>query len=120
VWVQLGNDHAVEAYRDDASDDPEQIQYRAVRGRQITAMVLPEDWSLSEAFTTVLKAAELHFDTDPATDDKHPPAWVESDSDGLAALLAEHFGIKANRRPAGWKGDHPSVAALRAGATSAG
>ena len=115
MWVQFGNDHAVEAYRDPSSDDPDEVKSRPVEGRQITAVVMPAGWSLREAFATALEAAAHHFDTDPDTDDKHPPAWIESDSDGLAALLAEHYGIERNRRPAGWVGDHPSVAGLKGG-----
>lgn len=120
MWVQFGNDHAIEAYRDSASDAPELVRYRPAPGQRITATILPDGWGVSEAFATVLKAVEQHFDADPDTDDRHPPAWVESSSSGLAALLADHFGIQPDSRPKGWHGDHPSVAVLKAGESHSG
>jgi hypothetical protein len=114
VWVQFGNDHAVEAYRETSGDSEEsELKHRSVQGRQITALVMPDDWSLSESFVTTLEVASHHFDTDPETDDKHPPAWIESSSEGLTALLVEHFGLKNNKRPRGWDGNHPSIEALK-------
>lgn len=109
-WVQFGNDHAREAYRTVDGD----LKHRAVEGRQITAVVLPDGWGLQEMYRTATEAASEHFDADPLTDDKHPPAWIESSSPTLLTLLAEHYGLSDPSRPAGWRGDHPSVEAIRA------
>lgn len=109
-WVQLGNDHAREAYRDEDGV----LQHRPVGGRQITAVVLPDGWGLQEMLATVLSVAGEHFDADPDTDDKHPPAWVESDDAALQMLVASNFGLsRTNLRPTSWTGDHPSVEALK-------
>jgi hypothetical protein len=109
-WVQLGNDHAREAYRDEDGV----LRHRPVDGRQATAVMLPDGWGLQEMLATVLAVADEHFDSDPDTDDKHPPAWVESSDEDLQVLVASHFGLgRTNLRPAGWTGDHPSVTALR-------
>ncbi len=65
----------------------------------------PEGTSLSEAFTTITARGGLwsyHSDS--------PATWVESDSPGLSALLAEHFGC-----PEGAPGDLEDTHWTRAG-----
>lgn len=113
-WVQLGNSNAVASTKD---EDGEVVKV-PVKGDQITAMVFPEGWGLGEMYLSVVEAAKFHFDDDPATDDLHPPAWVESSSPGLQAMLVEHYGLTGDARPGGWVGDHPSVASLKAGGGS--
>lgn len=108
-WVQFGNEHAREAYHEAS----EGLQHRPVEGRQITAVLLPDGWGLQEMYQATVAAAGHHFDTDPATDDKHPPAWIESSSDPLLSLLVEHYRLERNTRPAGWADDHPSVSAVK-------
>lgn len=99
MWVEFGNANAVEGYRDpakatDGQDAP--VEFRPIKGEQITTVHFPEDMSISEAFTTAVAAVGAHFEEGSA------PAWVDSDSEGLKALLVENFKIDNNTRPEGW------------------
>lgn len=107
TYVRFGNDTAVEAYRDPSSDDPDKVRYRAVGGQRVTTLTFLEDVPLAEAFTTAVTTVNHHFDgaqiEGTPSQDRPRPAWVESDSPGLQALLTEHYGVKASR-PRSWKG----------------
>lgn len=101
MYVQVGNANAIEGYRDPTSDDPDLVRFRPLDGERITTLTIPDDIGLQEAFTSCVTALQYHI----AEDGK--PAWVESDSEGLQALLMEHFGIKKsqNTRPKTWGKD---------------
>lgn len=97
--VQLGNSAAKEAYRNDKGD----LRHRDVDGSRVTSVVIPDSYTLMEAVSTVVAqdgAWNHHSQGDNVADST--PDWVESDSDGLAQLLAEHFGCPIGR-PKGWK-----------------
>lgn len=98
MYVEFGNDHAIEGFRDQNADDPELVQFRALEGQRVTQIVFPEGTGLQEAFSTAVTALQYHI----AEGEK--PTWIESDSDGLQSLLGEHFGVKAseNKRPKTW------------------
>jgi hypothetical protein len=101
MYVQIGNDNALEGYRDPTSDDPDAVRYRAMDGQQVTTLNFPEDTGLQEAFSATVTALGYHM----AQDAK--PSWIQSDSAGLQALLQEHFGItdSQNTRPKTWGKD---------------
>lgn len=101
MYVQIGNSDALEGYRDPTSDDPDAVRYRPLDGQQVTTLNFPEGVGLQESFSATVTALGYHM-TDGAT-----PAWVESDSEGLLALLLEHFNITAskNTRPKTWGKD---------------
>jgi hypothetical protein len=98
MYVNVGNDNAIEGYRDATSDDPDLVRYRPLEGERVTEIVFPEGISLNEAFSTTLAALEHHMA------DGSSPSWVESDSEGLTALLQEHFGLTKAKtsRPKTW------------------
>lgn len=98
MYVELGNDHPIEGYRE--GDDPE-VKYRPLDGQQVTTLLFPDGVKLQEAFATTVAATARHFDNDPDTTDIFPPAWIESDSAGLQSLLQEHFGVTKSR-PKTW------------------
>lgn len=104
MYVEFGNSNAIEGYRDPLSEDPDLVRYRPIDGEQITTIVFPEGIGLQEAFTTAVATVGLHFAVaDEESGERHKPAWVESDSDGLRALLCEHYGLKpSHTRPKNW------------------
>jgi hypothetical protein len=81
--VVLGNRHAIE------SPDHGKTWERLPKGKRSTKVEVPEGYTLSEAFTAITHPQGLWV---KHSQDSKPPAWVASDSPGLAALLAEHFG----------------------------
>lgn len=95
MYVHVGNNSAIEGFRDPTSDDPDLVRYRSAEGERVTEIVLPEGTGLNEAFSTVLAVLEHHMTTGAT------PAWVESDSEGLTSLLVEHWGLNksATSRP---------------------
>jgi hypothetical protein len=101
MWVEFGNDNAKEGYRDPSADNPDEVLYRPLEGQRVTTITFPEGISLQEAFTTAVAQIVYHFATD-GDDNQSTPAWVESDSPGLAALLAEQFGVQGKTRPKTW------------------
>lgn len=99
--VLLGNSAAKEAYRDDKGA----LHHRALKGARVTTVVIPDSYTLMEAVSTIAAADGAwnhHSQGDDVTDSA--PDWVESDNDGLAQLLAEHFECPKGR-PKGWKED---------------
>jgi hypothetical protein len=101
MHVQLGNEAAQHAVGRDDNDQP---IHEDLDGKRITTVQIPDDYTLAEAFQCITApdgVAHHHFQAGTS------PTWVESDSDGLAALLAEHFGCKVGR-PKGWKVEVPS------------
>lgn len=51
---------------------------------------MTEGVPLNEAFNSVVISMQAHMK------DGAKPAWIESDSEGLKALLLEHYGMKAS------------------------
>lgn len=83
--VVLGN-RTTEVRR--VTDDGE-TTVEAVKGKRATVVDVPDEVSLSEAFTTITSPQGVWaFHAREGS----MPAWVASDSPGLASLLAEHFG----------------------------
>lgn len=87
MYARLGNASAVESRRlDDGT-----VEHADVEGKQVTTFEFPEGLTLGDALLAVRDAWGYHA---KKNDDGVPakPAWVESDSEGLTALLAEEFG----------------------------
>lgn len=101
MYVHVGNNHAIEGFRDPTSADPDLVRYRPLDGDRVTEIVFPEGISLSDAFSTTLAVMEHHMTEGTS------PAWVESDSEGLTTLLREHWGLTAAKtsRPKTWGKD---------------
>lgn len=99
IYVHVGNDHAIEGYRDPKSDDPDLVRYRPLKGQRVTEVVFPEGTTINDAFTTTVAALSAHMEEDAV------PAWVVSDSKGLQALLAENWGDIPTTKPAKWGTD---------------
>jgi len=81
--VVLGNRDAIE------SPDNGETWVRLKKGKRSTQIEIPDGTTLGEAFKAITdpKGVWAHHASEGAV-----PAWVASDSPGLAALLAEHFG----------------------------
>ncbi len=95
MYVILGNSDAIEGYYDPADPNQDRVLYRPVEGERTTRLLFPEGTTVAEAYATTLATLPYHFDRESQ------PKWVESDSQPLADLIAEHFKIKATR-PATW------------------
>lgn len=115
MFVNIGNNHAIEGFRDPTSDDPDLVRYRPAEGDRVTEVVFPDGLSLSDAFSTTLAVMEHHM-TSGAT-----PEWVDSDSAGLTSLLMEHWGLSKAKtsRPKTW-GKDTGATAFGASATAEG
>lgn len=98
MYTHIGNDNAIEGFRDPTSDDPDLVRYRPLDGDRVTEIVFPDGISLNEAFSTTLAVMDQHM-TAGAT-----PAWVESDNPSLVSLLQDHWGLAAAKttRPKTW------------------
>jgi hypothetical protein len=81
--VVLGNRHAIESH------DHGETFVKLPKGKRSTLVEIPEGYTLLEALTAIVDPRG-HWPRHSA--DGKPPAWVASDSPGLANLLAEHFG----------------------------
>ncbi len=83
--VALGNRHAVQGVA--KGDEIERVELP--RGKRATVCEIPDDWSIGQAFTAITSPSGVWaaHAREGAT-----PAWVASDSAGLAALLSEHWG----------------------------
>ncbi len=104
MYVQFGNDHAIAPYRDEQNT----VQFRDHPGEQVTTLLVTEGVALAEAFNSTVTNMDGHLKSGAK------PAWIESDSPGLLALLEEHYGLtsEGNRRPPNWgkaTGAHLSI-----------
>lgn len=82
--VYLGN-HSAAEIRNQGTDAEERVKLPKAKRR--TTVQIPESYTLVEQFRTIADPAGAWA----AMADK-PPAWVASDSEALALLLAEHYG----------------------------
>ncbi len=105
MLVRFGNSEAVEAFRDPASDDPDRVLYRRLRGDLVTQCKIPPGVDEDEAFVTVLGAVRHHMVAGSA------PAWIEAEDGALGRRLAQHFGV-SDKRPVGWGGPGAVGAAM--------
>jgi hypothetical protein len=81
--VVLGNRHAVQSRDNGETHEP------MPKGKRATVVDAPEGQSLAETFTAITHPSGIwaaHAQLGAV------PAWVASDSPGLAALVSEHFG----------------------------
>jgi hypothetical protein len=84
MLVVLGNRHAIESH------DHGKTWEKLPRGKRATRVEIPEEYTLAEAFVAITHPGQGLW-TRHSQDGK-APAWVASDSPGLAALVSEHFG----------------------------
>lgn len=71
----------------------------AMTGHRITSLDVPAGYSDSEVVNAVADPRDglwVRHSSDPG------PAWVESDDEGVADLLAAHYGCPVGR-PKSWK-----------------
>jgi hypothetical protein len=94
MFVELGNDKAIEGYRPDGSTDGE-VQYRSLEGEQVTTIHFPDGTSVQEAFLATTESLRYHIEQGES------PVWVHSDSPGLQTLLEENYGVN-KKKPAKW------------------
>ena len=80
--VVLGNEAALQSFDNGAT-------WVEVDGPTSTQADIPEDYTLSQAFTAIThpQGVWAHHAVAGTT-----PTWVASDSEALAALLSDHFG----------------------------
>lgn len=83
--VVLGNRHAIESRDNGQTIEP------MPKGKRATVVNIPEGTSLGEAFTTVTHPVGVWGSN---AKEGSAPAWVASDSPGLAQLLGEHYGVE--------------------------
>jgi len=79
----LGNVKAKEAVGDGVNVK----EFRALKGERDTTVNFPDDWTLAQAFVALTSPSGIW-----ASHSDEPPKWCSSDSAGLAALVAEHYG----------------------------
>lgn len=79
------------------------LMYRETGGYGVTTANIPDSVNLGNAFKTITDPGGVY-----AAHSDEAPAWVESDSDGLAMLLSEHYGCPIGE-PAGWDGATPEA-----------
>jgi hypothetical protein len=114
VYVNIGNNNAIEGYRDPTSDQPDLVRYRPAEGERVTEVIFPEGTGLSEAFSTVLEVMGHHMAAGAV------PQWIESDSEGLTSLLQEHWGLtkSSTSRPKKWGKDTGAPEFVATGSTT--
>ena len=88
MYMKLGNVKAKEAVEAGVNA----TRFKALKGERETEVHFPDDWTLAQAFVALTAANGIW-----ASHSDAPAAYVISDSDGLAALAAEHFGCKIKK-----------------------
>ncbi len=81
--VKLGNTSAVVAKK--IKDDSDEVEFVSVDdlGDTVTRVEIPGEYNLIESLRIVGDLWKYHSDK--------PPAWVESDNEALASLIAELY-----------------------------
>lgn len=96
--VVVGNPFAIEGYRDENSDNPDQVMFRSVDGERETTFQFPEDTNVTSAVFSVIESLPMHMDLSSGG-----PAWIECDEPMVKKILCQHFNISdRKRRPAKW------------------
>lgn len=86
--LELGNTSPKEGHR----NDDDSVTFTAMEGNRVTVVNFPEGTSIGEAFASVTAPNGIwSYHSEDA------PAWVECESEGLQALLVEHFGCEAGK-----------------------
>jgi len=88
MYLKLGNPKAKEALAEGVNAS----EFRSLKGGRETLVNFPDDWTLAQAFVALTAPNGIWANHSDA-----PAAWVASDSEGLAALAAEHFGCKVRK-----------------------
>jgi hypothetical protein len=97
--LTFGNASVVESYKPDPGVNATELQARKDLGRQVTTMHLNEvdgEDRPSRAMNLSMAGRLWSQHSD------RPPAWVESDDELLAALVADDLGCPVGR-PKTWK-----------------
>ena len=104
MYAFLGIRRAFNDSGRDADDKPIPTGDRAIaKGKSRVEVVFPEGHTVGRAFADVTAAGGVWTAQSP--DEK--PAWVASDSSGLAVLLGEHYGVPVREPiPEGERGEH--------------
>lgn len=100
MYLHVGNNKAIEGYRDPTSSNPEEVLYRDHPGEWVTELLFPSGITVSEAFRSTVAAMKNHLRRGAQ------PVWVEGDSEALVSLLVEEWGITENTRPPDWGQDN--------------
>lgn len=91
--IALGNTAPIEPVKVDDTTAVERIA-RPELGNQVTIFNVPDTLDVGQALLTVSQVfASHHSDA--------PPAWVESDDETIAAVLARQYGCPVGR-PVDW------------------
>lgn len=94
MLVELGNIAAVESVYNPQTEEYEDLD---LPGERVTSFTLPADIPLATAFLAVVDGFNHHAKVAAV------PVWIEGDSDGLVALLCQHYGVPPNtQRPRDW------------------
>ena len=93
MFVAIGNDTAVEGYREEPGGP---IVYAELEGQRVTELVIPDDGiSIPDAVATVTATLGAHM--------TGKPVWIESDNETLRAYLCEFYKVPLTKtRPATW------------------
>lgn len=93
MYVELGNDRAIEGYR----DPEDKLHFKEIEGQRTTRIDFPEGIGPVEAYSQIVDGiVPAHFQADAH------PAWIETDSETLKALLDEKYGTQGVTKPTGW------------------
>ncbi|MDX1407306.1 MAG: hypothetical protein R3330_04215 [Saprospiraceae bacterium] len=98
--ITVGNDHALFAYKDPDSENPEEWKYRPLPGERETEIVLPDNEApLMDQFRDTIGVLRHHMEEDAV------PAWVvaeDEEAQPLVDLLRSHYKIKRKTKPKTW------------------
>jgi hypothetical protein len=89
--IEIGNDAAIEGYRE-VEDGP--LKYRDLEGERITTLHLPDDWDILEVVQTVRSTLPYHMDVRRGN-----PRWVSCSDAAVAASLSQVFALNGKPIP---------------------
>lgn len=90
--VVLGNRNAVHTVRKVVDGEIVDVSEKMPRGKRAAEFDLPDEWGIPRAFITLTEETRGAWASHANPGAK--PAWVASDSPGMATLLAEHYGCE--------------------------